>query len=366
MSEKGLLYKKRKNNHGSHGYGSGFPRAKVDKYQGTRLGMKKTHMFAEGNWYLGNYGYVRGKRIEKIIIQYIGKPYKDLEKAYLAMTKKLRDKNLPNTGLSKLKGYFYCHNLRYIIDKKGLVQRKSTKPYTHLKLTKTQINHNRSVVIPDFGITKSIPRAYEDYENSKYDFYNFSINNTNYINTAKGGPKLIGNYWCIIKENVFYLPVYHLPYAKDFLKYQISDEFTHYLTTNKLSEFYGKDSPNYKRALYMEKNWIIPFIPFSRGSYFHQRPGDLSHLRRFRNDHYVDVTDRKKDRERVEIEMKVNILYEELTNNHFKEEFILNRIKDYKNDLKRPKTFIKINLGEGQLYPVVKMSDYQKACERIL
>lgn len=43
MSDKGLLFKKRKNNHGSHNrcsQGSGFPRRDMDKFPGTHLGMK--------------------------------------------------------------------------------------------------------------------------------------------------------------------------------------------------------------------------------------------------------------------------------------------------------------------------------------
>lgn len=43
MSDKGLLFKKRKNNHGSHNrcsQGSGFPRRDMNKFPGTHLGMK--------------------------------------------------------------------------------------------------------------------------------------------------------------------------------------------------------------------------------------------------------------------------------------------------------------------------------------
>lgn len=57
MSDKGLLFKKRKNNHGSH------------------------HKCSKGS------GYLRTNRITGFINKFIGKPYNDLVKAFYALIK---------------------------------------------------------------------------------------------------------------------------------------------------------------------------------------------------------------------------------------------------------------------------------------
>lgn len=83
MSDKGLLFKKRKNNHGSHhkcSKGSGFPRHSMNHY-------------------------LRTNRITGFINKFIGKPYNDLVKAFYALIKDLRDSH-KEVGLSDLEWHF--------------------------------------------------------------------------------------------------------------------------------------------------------------------------------------------------------------------------------------------------------------------
>lgn len=98
MSDKGLLFKKRKNNHGSHNrcsQGSGFPRRDMDKFPGTHLGMKLRYQKASvgrliKGWNI-NRGYLRTNRITGFIDKFIGKPYNDLVKAFYVLIKDLRN-----------------------------------------------------------------------------------------------------------------------------------------------------------------------------------------------------------------------------------------------------------------------------------
>ena len=83
MSDKGLLFKKRKNNHGSHhkcSKGSGFPRHSMNHY-------------------------LRTNRITGFINKFIGKPYNDLVKAFYVLIKDLRDSH-KEVGLSDLEWHF--------------------------------------------------------------------------------------------------------------------------------------------------------------------------------------------------------------------------------------------------------------------
>ena len=98
MSDKGLLFKKRKNNHGRHhkcSSGSGFPRHSMNHYPGTHLGMKLRYSKPSvGRLYREwgpNRGYLRANRITGFINKFIGKPYNDLVKAFYVLIKDLRD-----------------------------------------------------------------------------------------------------------------------------------------------------------------------------------------------------------------------------------------------------------------------------------
>lgn len=112
MSDKGLLFKKRKNNHGSHhkcSSGSGFPRHSVNHYPGTHLGMRLRYSKPSvGRLYCEwgpNRGYLRTNRITGFINKFIGKPYNDLVKAFYILIKDLRDSH-KEVGLSDLEWHF--------------------------------------------------------------------------------------------------------------------------------------------------------------------------------------------------------------------------------------------------------------------
>lgn len=163
MSDKGLLFKKRKNNHGSHhkcSKGSGFPRHSMNHYPGTHLGMKLRYSKPSvGRLYCEwgpNRGYLRTNRITGFINKFIGKPYNDLVKAFYALIKDLRDSH-KEVGLSDLEWHFEQFRYRrwrgdYYVDD-GLVQivhpESVRKQTSHIN--KQQVAYNKKVKIPDFG-----------------------------------------------------------------------------------------------------------------------------------------------------------------------------------------------------------------------
>lgn len=292
MSDKGLLFKKRKNNHGSHhkcSKGSGFPRHSMNHYPGTHLGMKLRYSKPSiGRLYREwgpNYGCLRTNRIIGFVNKFIGKPYNDLVKAFYTLIKDLRDSH-KGVGLSNLEWHFERFRYRrwkgsYYVDDNGLVQmvpleseRKRIKG-----ITKQQVTHNRRVKIPDFGAV-SLPRDIETR-----DFWSrhrlLEYGSISYKESRYKNPRLLGSYWCNMDGKILLLPVYHVPESREYAKYWAD---THNVSKPKKGNYYGSypkkwDMSGYcdrfsdlfrpgnyrfKWAQNIENEWVIPVIQFSK------------------------------------------------------------------------------------------------------
>lgn len=203
MSDKGLLFKKRKNNHGSHhkcSKGSGFPRHSMNHYPGTHLGMKLRYskpsvgcLYCEWG---PNRGYLRTNRITGFINKFIGKPYNDLVKAFYALIKDLRDSH-KEVGLSDLEWHFEQFRYRrwrgdYYVDDDGLVHPESVRKQTS-HINKQQVAYNKKVKIPDFGRV-SLPRTPSRETNNRYCLPEYG--SVSYEKPQYDAPRFLGNYWC--------------------------------------------------------------------------------------------------------------------------------------------------------------------------
>lgn len=231
MSDKGLLFKKRKNNHGSHhkcSRGSGFPRHNMNHYPGTHLGMKLRyskpsvgHLYCEWG---PNRGYLRTNRITGFINKFIGKPYNDLVKAFYVLIKDLRDSH-KEVGLADLEWYFEQFRYRrwrgdYYVDDDGLVQ--MVHPELERKksssINKQQVAYNKKVKIPDFGRV-SLPRT-PDKESDRRNRYSLpEYGSVSYEKPQYSTPRFLGNYWCDMDGKMLFLPVYHVPGSNMYAKY---------------------------------------------------------------------------------------------------------------------------------------------------
>lgn len=232
MSDKGLLFKKRKNNHGSHNrcsQGSGFPRRDMDKFPGTHLGMKLRYQKASvgrliKGWNI-NRGYLRTNRITGFIDKFIGKPYNDLVKAFYVLIKDLRNSH-KEVGLADLEWHFEQFRYRrwrgdYYVDDDGLVQ--VVKPELDRKQTshinKQQVAYNKKVKIPDFGRV-SVPRKVDSSKTRCWNKYGFPDREfIHYEKCQYHAPRFLGNYWCDMDGKMLFLPVYHVPGTYEYAKY---------------------------------------------------------------------------------------------------------------------------------------------------
>lgn len=220
MSDKGLLFKKRKNNHGSHhkcSKGSGFPRHSMNHYPGTHLGMKLRYSKPSvGRLYCEwgpNRGYLRTNRITGFINKFIGKPYNDLVKAFYVLIKDLRDSH-KEVGLSDLEWHFEQFRYRrwrgdYYVDDDGLVQivhpESVRKQTSHIN--KQQVAYNKKVKIPDFGRV-SLPRTPSRETNNRYCLPEYG--SVSYEKPQYDAPRFLGNYWCDMDGKMLFLPVYQV------------------------------------------------------------------------------------------------------------------------------------------------------------
>lgn len=342
MSEKGIFFKKGKNRHGSHNKcsrGSEFPRENVDYYEGTHLGMCKhinrrgRHILKVGGW--ENRGFIKDNILLPLIFAHVGKPYKELTKAYHAKTKKLREQH-KDVGIDKLNWYFqnfyscYWHR-QFYIDDEGIVRTDSSYNNHCNNFTNAQLRHNRDQEIPQYG---KVCKDYRDIE--WYPRENFSL--------ISNSPVFIGNFYCDIKGEILLLPVYHVPYFK---KCKNSEDC--YCSAWYTPEHLRPNTPENRKYIEMCSKWIQPFISVRRNetnsTFTHSYIGEVP------NPKCKDILN------------EILQLEEAITISESKKER-----KDYKLRLKHlvykyehtPK-YIKKEAGYGRLYPMVKIEDYEKA-----
>lgn len=344
MSEKGIFFKKRKNKHGSHGKesrGSEFPRNNMNYYEGTHLGMSK-HLIRRGRraWIRGgweNRGFIKDNILTPLINKYIGKPYYELVKDYHNKTKKLRAQH-KDVGLDKLNVYFqnfehsyyFRRSYGFYIDSEGIV-RTDDSYFVKNNFTNTQLRYNRDQEIPQYG---KVCRKYRKVQNWYYS-ENFPL--------ISDKPVFMGNFYCDINGEIFFLPVYHMPYFKD-CDNLIRDHWIGYVPS-----YLKPNTSENKKYLEMCSKWVKPIIAIRRNeiehtfkhSYTYKIPNEtkkelLNSIEEWKQ--LQDIATSRKDKRYYKLQLKV------LTSKY-----------------ESTPDFIEMEAGYGRLYPMVKREDYEKA-----
>lgn len=399
MSDKGLLFKKRKNNHGSHhkcSKGSGFPRHSMNHYPGTHLGMKLRYSKPSvGRLYCEwgpNRGYLRTNRITGFINKFIGKPYNDLVKAFYALIKDLRDSH-KEVGLSDLEWHFEQFRYRrwggdYYVDDDGLVQ--VVHPETVRKQTshinKQQVAYNKKVKIPDFGRV-SLPRTPGRETNNRYCLPEYG--SVSYEKPQYDAPKFLGNYWCDMDGKMLFLPVYHVPgtnmYAKYWAdshnipkpkKYKESYYYSSYPQRwdrkgycDRFSDMFRPGDSAFKWAQGVENGWVVPIIPFSkRSEWYGLRYAMYKRMYHSRLILMPNTKELTNVRELVQ-RCREHLSQCENPENWWygKTERCQKELDEALEKLRKTPNMAYFEVGYGQLYPMVKRYDYEKAlriCEQ--
>lgn len=390
MSDKGLLFKKRKNNHGSHhkcSKGSSFPRHSMNHYPGTRLGMKLRYSKPSvGRLHCEwgpNRGYLRTNRITGFINKFIGKPYNDLVKAFYILIKDLRDSH-KEVGLSDLEWHFEQLRYRrfrgdYYVDDGGLVRvvhpESVRKQTSHIN--KQQVAYNKKVKIPDFGRV-SLPRTPGRDTNNRYCLSEYD--SICYEKPQHGTPRFLGNYWCDIDDKILLLPVYHVPGTNMYAKY-LADSFSipkpksdncysRYPRRwdgkgfcDKFSDMFRPGDSMFRWAQRIEEEWVIPIIPFNKRTewYGHR----YAMYKRMYHSKLVLMPNNKELTDRREVVQKCREHLSQCEDPkswwYGKTEICQNELDEALEKLRKTPNMTYFEVGYGQLYPMVKRRDYEEA-----
>lgn len=387
MSDKCVLFKSRKNNHGCRhrcSRGSEFPRHSMNYYPGTHLGMKLRYSKPSiGRCYRTNFkygGYVRTNRMIGFINKFVGKPYNDLVTAFYILIKDLRNKDV---GLSNLEKYFTDNKYSswrgsYYIDNDGLVQvakqivrRKQSTP-----ASKQQIAHNKKVKIPDFGKVSS-PRPINKSVSYRYELP--ESDSLSYDRPQYKAPRFLGNYWCDIDGKMLFLPVYHVPGSLMYAKY-CAKTFGHSKPSNpnyyydyprtwdfkgycdKFSDGFRPGEDSFYWAQYMENEWVVPIIPFRKWNSFGVRSA------MYREMHQSKAVLLPNTEELLKAQKLVQKCKDNLVSSQTSESWWYGKTEECKMELDRALKKLKrvpkmahFEVGYGQLYPMVKKKDYEEA-----
>lgn len=395
MSDKGLLFKRRKNNHGNHykcSRGKGFPRHSMNYYPGTHLGMNLRYSKPSVgrlycNW-KSNYGYLRANRITGFINKFIGKPYNDLVKAFYVLIKDLRDSH-KEVGLADLEWHFEQRESRrwigdYYVDDNGLVQ------ITHIEIkrkkgsciSKQQVAYNKKVKIPDFGRV-TLPRTPDKDKDRQNKYYLPEYGSVSYEKPQYSTPKFLGNYWCDMDGKILFLPVYHVPgsnmYAKYWAdthgvpkpkKYKSSYYYSSYPQRwdrkgycDRFSDMFRPGDSAFKWAQGTENGWVVPIIPFSKiNEWYGLRRAMYKRMYHSKLLLMPNTRALVSARERVQ-RCRENLSQCEIPDNWWygKTERCQKELDEALENLRKTPNMAYFEVGYGQLYPMVKRYDYEKA-----
>lgn len=330
------------------------------KGYGRKVISKNARVAYEHHW-----GYIKHKRIEKFISKYIGKPYDELCKAYDAWMKPVRDAGNYDYPLNN---YFTEDRWRrttktFYVDDEGIVQAElvtnKNRPIIAKKLWKENASHK----IPDFGSISNPVRA-----NRNSYYYDDSCRISNDTDPDYYKPRLLGKYWCCINDKAVKLPVYHVHYAKEYIDYIVNGR-TKWGTTIKSDTFaglYRQDTYMYEQARKLEAAWMYVPIPCSRyGNHWET----MEHFRHHHIEEQENPDIVKLDTNIAKWQANVKFVSEGGTimytnvNSVMPLSQVKNVLHEYERQRARARAprIILLDSGYGQLCPLIKRCDYERA-----
>lgn len=228
------------------------------------------------------YGYVKESRIVKFIAKYVGKPYKELAKAWNEWIKPI--KNTDKTEY--LDDYFTDYRWRqafFRVDDNGLVQSVEQTPKgRRYNISTKQWKENRNHALPKFGkIAK--PHKAADYYDYCYGFAN-SNPDSNGTDSNFYRPRLLGHYWCMVNGTPVELPVYHVRDARDYIRWWLDGKQGRIPGTREVvkvdtyQQLFRPGTHAYEQAVKFDNNWVYLPIPCSKGGYIGETSKHFMHL----------------------------------------------------------------------------------------
>lgn len=243
-------------------------------------------------------------------------------------------------GLADLEWHFEQFRYRrwrgdYYVDDDGLVQ--VVKPELDRKQTshinKQQVAYNKKVKIPDFGRV-SVPRKVDSSKTRCWNKYGFPDREfIHYEKCQYHAPRFLGNYWCDMDGKMLFLPVYHVP---------------------------GTDE--YKWAQGIENGWVIPIIPFSKKEFYGLRYAMYMRMQHSKRVLLPNTEELERCKANIRTQQEALANTENPDSYWYgKTELVQGRLEEAKQRLERTPNMAYFEVGYGQLFPMVKRYDYEKA-----
>ena len=86
---------------------SGFPRKKVNEFDGVRLNRKAHRCMTQIGWKFGGSWDIIQKQTYGLLTKYIGKPFDEFMRVYSDRMKSVKNKFIPECGFTSLENYLY-------------------------------------------------------------------------------------------------------------------------------------------------------------------------------------------------------------------------------------------------------------------
>lgn len=330
--------------------GERFPRHALKDFEGTHISMGKLCSYkSKYSWDYRNYPEIQRKYIIGLLNKYVGKSYDNFKLAFDQRTKNLYKKyfiewyKISDYLFDKPQKGYRCTT--FYLDKNNIIRRCKQTKYRDYKiptLTKTQKHFNERVKFPEWGQVRT---------DSRFDVDHDPHYNNRYMPDKFKEPLLLGTFYVVVNEKVCKLPVY-----------------TCNQEVFKVYSNYRNNKWDWKRRcnvpFWESDNWDCKLISSNKRRKVAEQwlPVDVYTLPKLKHDFWCEA----KHKDRYNLEERIENLNNKINTTldfNIRLELIDDRNKLIHQLNELPKTAC-YNLGYGQYYPFVKVSDYEKFCNK--
>lgn len=331
--------------------GEGFPRHALKDFEGTHISMGMLRSYkSKYSWDYRNYPEIQRKYIIGLLDKYVGKSYDDFKLAFDQRTKNLY-KKYP-IEWCKISDYLFdkpteLYRRSFYLDKNNIIRRCKKLKYKTWKLptlTKTQRHFNERVKFPEWGQVRT---------DSRFDVNNDPSYINSYMPDKFREPLLLGTFYVVVNEKVCKLPVY-----------TCNKEIFKIYSTYRDEKWDSKKRRYIKTPFWKSDAWNCKLInPAKRKKISEQwLPVNVYALPKLKHDFWCEA----KHKDRYNLEERIENLNNKINTTldfNIRLELIGDRNKLIHQLNELPETAC-YNLGYGRYYPFVKVSDYEKFCNK--
>lgn len=332
--------------------GERFPRHALKDFEGTHISMGKLCSYkSKYSWDYRNYPEIQRKYIIGLLNKYVGKSYDDFKLAFDQRTKNLYKKY--RLKWCKISDYLFdkpqeCYRCTtFYLDKNNIIRRCKKLKYRTWKfptLSKTQKHFNERVKFPEWGQVRT---------DSRFDVNNDPHYNNRYMPDKFKEPLLLGTFYVVVNDKICKLPVYTCN-KKIFRVYSTYRD-----------EKWDREKRRYiKTPFWKADPWDCRFINSNKRKKIAEQwlPVNVYTLPKLKHDFWCEA----KHKDRYNLEERIENLNNKINTTldfDIRLELIGDRNKLIHQLNELPETAC-YNLGYGRYYPFVKVSDYEKFCNK--